>query len=479
MIKSLLGLYSPRYPTVLVYMLQNTEYRVGPYLKWYWQTQNFNKVMYRRHLEPTKPARLLRLAVYAGILTEIATGVLLILLGLDDRLTGGVAFGVAVIVAYPVLWAHLVALPLVFGRLFIIKPKQSLTIKRSEAIFANFQGIKIAIAGSYGKTSMKELLATVLGEGKKVAATPANKNVSISHAYFARKLTGDEDVLLLEYGESKPGDIARFAKHTHPTHAVVTGLAPAHLDMYKTLQAAGKDIFSVAKFVPVEQVFVNGESPDALPFVASGNQLYSEKGALGWRVSNVRIGLDGVRFAMQKGGENLDLHSTLLGRHQVGPLAFAAALAHQLGLTPKQIKEGVAAVAPYEHRMQPYQLGGAWIIDDSYNGNIEGIRVGTRLLKELDAKRKIYVTPGLVDQGKESSKIHQEMGRLIAGAQPDMVVLMQHSVTPHIQKGLEESGYTGELLIESDPLGFYQNLNLFVANGDLVMLQNDWPDNYS
>jgi UDP-N-acetylmuramoyl-tripeptide--D-alanyl-D-alanine ligase len=182
---------------------------------------------------------------------------------------------------------------------------------------------------------------------------------------------------------------------------------------------------------------------------------------------------------MQKGKEKLELHSGLLGRHNVGPLVFAAALAHQFGLNKAQIKAGVTATKPFEHRMQPYQLGGAWIIDDSYNGNIDGIRAGTQLLKDLDAKRKIYVTPGLVDQGAETAKIHQEMGNLIAKAQPDMVVLMEHSVTPDIQKGLEATGYKGELLIENDPLNFYQNLNLFVANGDLVMLQNDWPDNYT
>ncbi len=71
------------------------------------------------------------------------------------------------------------------------------------------------------------------------------------------------------------------------------------------------------------------------------------------------------------------------------------------------------------------------------------------------------------------------MGRLIAEAKPDMVVLMRHSVTADIEKGLLDAGYQGEILIESDPLNFYQNLTLFVANGDLVMLQNDWPDNYA
>lgn len=479
MIRGLLSLYAWSYPRVLVYMLQNTEYHLMPYLRWYWQTVHFERVMYRRKLELTAPARMLRLALCLGIVLQLSSGVILLTLGLRGELTGGVAFGSAVIISYPVVWAHLIAIPLELGRLLIIRPKQRLLIRKSRAVFARFPGLKIAIAGSYGKTSMKELLLTVLSQGKQVAATPANKNVSISHAYFARKLKGTEDVLIIEYGEGKPGDVARFTHITQPTHAVITGLAPAHLDQYKTLHAAGMDIFSVAKAIPPERVYINSESPDALQFITPGQQLYGEKNALGWKIDNVRVGLDGTSFAMQKSGEKLQLQSRLLGRHQVGPLAFAAALAHQLGLTKAQIKTGIAATKPFEHRMEPYQLGGAWIIDDTYNGNIDGIRAGTRLLKELSAKRKIYVTPGLVDQGHESARIHQEMGQLIAAAKPDMVVLMEHSVTKDIQKGLEAAGFAGELLIENDPLNFYQNLQLFVAHGDLVMLQNDWPDNYT
>jgi UDP-N-acetylmuramoyl-tripeptide--D-alanyl-D-alanine ligase len=234
----------------------------------------------------------------------------------------------------------------------------------------------------------------------------------------------------------------------------------------------------VTDAVAPEHVFINGESPDALPFVRHGQLLYGEKNALGWKISGVRVNLDGTRFTMTKGKEKLELHSALIGRHQVGPLALAAALAFELGLTKKQIKAGIGKTAPFEHRMQPYVLAGAWIIDDTYNGNIEGIRAGARLLADLPGKRKIYVTPGLVDQGKGTEAIHEEMGRIIAGAQPNIVVLMQHAVTPSIQKGLEDAGYKGEVIIEDDPLSFYTNLQLFVATGDLVMMQNDWPDNY-
>jgi UDP-N-acetylmuramoyl-tripeptide--D-alanyl-D-alanine ligase len=479
MLRGLLTLYSWRLPVILVYMLQNTEYHAGPYLKWFWQTTHFERVMYRRTLQRTHPARMLLLAVRAGMALEVLAGFGLVLGWAHYGWNGGLYFGIALLLATPIVWAHLAVLPLELGRLLIIRPRQARAIRASRPAFANFKGVKIAVAGSYGKTTMKEMLLTVLSEGKKVAATPANKNVSISHAIFARKLTGDEDVLIIEYGEGQPGDVARFADITRPTHAVITGVAPAHLDRYKTLDRAARDIFSVGEVAPAGQVYVNADSPDALPYVQPGQQLYSEKNALGWKISDVKVGVDHVRFTMQKGKNRLELKSGLLGRHQVGPLAFVAALAHELGLTDSQIKKGIAAIRPFEHRMEPYRLSGAWIIDDTYNGNIEGVRVGTRLLKDLPAQRRIYVTPGLVDQGKDTAQIHERMGELIAGSNADMVVLMQHSVTPHIQRGLEKAGFKGELLLESDPLNFYNNLNLFVAAGDVVLMQNDWPDNYS
>ncbi|MBC7708236.1 hypothetical protein H7Y63_03365, partial [Polaromonas sp.] len=343
----------------------------------------------------------------------------------------------------------------------------------------NHPGAKIAVAGSYGKTTMKELLATVLSEGLDVAATPANKNVSSSHAYFARKLTGTEDVLVIEYGEGAPGDVERFARITSPTHAVITGLAPAHLDQYKTLAAAGQDILSVADYLKGNNVYVNDESPDLLPLLKPDYLRFNKHGALGWKVKDAALTLQGTSFTLTKGRKSLSLHSGLVGRHQIGFLSLVATLGLSLGLTPEQVQSGVAHTKPFEHRMQPYRLGGAWIIDDTYNGNLEGLRAGTALLAELPAARKIYVTPGLVDQGVETERVHITAGRCIAEAKPDIVVLMQNSVTNFIALGLREAGFNGEVRIEDNPLDFYTNLNHFVAAGDLVLMQNDWTDNYA
>lgn len=478
-IKAITVFYTPKtYPKTIVYMLQTCEYQPAPYLKWYWRTQNFNRVMIRRSLNKTKAAKLLILGLYVGIVIQLLVGVLLIYLWHWHNVAGGLVFGIALIVSYPVIWAHLITVPLITGRLLIVRPKEKKKIVASGRIFKKHKGIKIAIAGSYGKTSMKELLLSVLSAGKNVAATPANMNVASSHAIFAASLSGKEDILLIEYGEGAPGDVKRFAQTTHPTHGIITGLAPAHLDHYKSLEAAGEDIFSLAQYLKNKNVYVNSESSSTESFIRPEFKLYNQEGALGWAVSDIKVSLKGTSFGLKKGSKKLVIHSSLLGRHQVGPITLSVALADQFGMSEEQIVAGLASAKPFEHRMQAYQLSGGWVIDDTYNGNIEGIRAGTQLLLDLNAKRKIYVTPGLVDQGKETKGVHLEMGRLIAGAQPEVVVLMKNSVTAFIVEGLKFGNFKGVTRIEENPLQFYNNLSEFIAAGDLVMMQNDWPDNY-
>ncbi len=477
--KNIWSLYSvPQFVKSVAYMLQNTEYQPGPYLRWFWRTQDFSRVSYRRSLDQTRAARLLQYGLFFGIGLYIVIVALWTYASFVLQNPGGVCYGTAALVAYPVVWAHLVAAVVWLGNITLRQSREQRFAKEAARFFREHPGKRVAIAGSYGKTSMKELLHTVLSEGLKVAATPGNMNVMSSHFRFVRSLHGDEDILLVECGEGKPGDVVRFSSVIQPTHAVITGLAPAHLDHYRTIAAAGQDIFSLARVVPHEQLYVNEDSSAAIDFLQPDFCLYSRTAVFGWRVQKAVTGLDGTSFELVKGKKRLKLKSQLVGLHQLGPLAFAATIGLHFGLSEKQVAAGLAKTAPYEHRMQPYTLGGAWIIDDTYNGNLEGIQAGTELLAGLKAVRKIYVTPGLVDQGKETNTIHRQVGRLIAAAKPDIVVLMQNSATEHIRAGLEDTDFAGDLLIQDDPLEFYTNLSSFVAAGDVVLMQNDWTDSY-
>jgi hypothetical protein len=200
---------------ILAYMLQNVEYQPRAYIAWLLRTKNYKRVMYRRDLVRTKAALLFRLVAACALCSGLISGGILAALGayFGDALL--IAIGVLFVIFTPVCVALLLVVPLILARILIQNPKEQRLIALSEKIFAHTKAVKIAVAGSYGKTSMKELLGTVLTQGKKVAITPANKNVAISHALFAQSLKGDEDVLIVEFGEGKPGDVAQFSVHIY------------------------------------------------------------------------------------------------------------------------------------------------------------------------------------------------------------------------------------------------------------------------
>ena len=465
-----LSYFWPWAPWTLVYMLQQVEYNPGKFITWLKDVPNLFNIQKRGQMTRTTRTKLMLIISYSSWLGTIIVSLILAFI------TSSLIPLVAIILA-PIICILALYITTLLLQKLVVDKSQAKEIVAAQTKLAAMDCQFIAVLGSYGKTTMKELLMTVLSEGKKVAATPGNKNVLISHARWVNEtVTGDEEVLIFEYGEAKPGDIKELASFSKPTMAVVTGLAPAHLDGYSSLEAIADDLASISEVVDSKNIYINRDS-ELLMSKIDGNY-YNQKGIANLTVSDVKVDFMSTSFTLDGAGKKLHLYTGLLGAHQIGPLCAVVAIALRLGLSEKQISNGVAATMPYEHRMQARNLGGAWIIDDTYNGNIEGMRAGLKLLKSLPAKRKVYVTPGLVDQGQETGRVHNELGKLIAAAAPDRVVLMQNSATEFIRTGLNQGNYAGEVILETNPLDYYTNLEHFLAAGDVVVLQNDWPDSY-
>lgn len=478
--KFFVSLFTLKLPIYYVYMLQQVEYNPSKFYAWMKrlvkQNKSASEVMTRKTLVYTNRAKILLVAGYVFLILGFLI-VLFLMAGLPVLFTIGFML-IWLIIApyYLILFMYCLS---GFAYLMVVKPGQQKALRRATAIFKNHKAIKIAVLGSYGKTTCKELLSTVLSEGKKIAVTPGNMNVTASHAKFASKLDGDEDVIIVEFGEGEPGDIARMASMLKPDYAIVTGLAPNHLDFYPSVDAVAEDLLQIYNFVAPEKVYVNAGSEMLKKFLNDDTVTFDEHKMLGWKSKNIKVSVDSLAFDIESKDIKIKVMSGLLGRHQVGPLMCCAVLASNLGLSIKEIELGLSKTRPYEHRMQPRLVQGAWLIDDTYNGNLEGLQAGLRLLSELPAKRKWYVTPGLVDQGNETEKVHLLLGKAIAESDPDIVVLMQNSVRQIIQKSMEEHGYTGDLRIEKNPLEFYTNIEHLIAVGDIVLMQNDWTDNYA
>ena len=471
--------FSFNYPTVIAYMLQSSEYNLGEYFAWLKRTSDFRKVMKRRRLDYTKKARLLLLMIWSmSVIIYFCLLDCLVLSFIAGNYTL-MSLSVIFMLLVPLVVAYLIALPLWVGKILIQRPKQSQIIKSARQIIAKNPALKIAIAGSFGKTTAKEILSTILSEGKKVAFTPGNMNTPIGISRFAKKLNGLEDVIIFELGEGKVGDVKELCELTQPDMGIITGINEAHLSSFKTLDRTVATIFELEDYLNGNPLYKNHESPLVAKRVKSGDKLsYNQKGVNGWKVSDIKTDVYGTKFIASKGVKEISAQTGLMGVHNIGIILASIDIADLMGLSVKQIEAGISKTLPFEHRVQPRNVHGAWIIDDTYNGNSEGVQVGLSLLKSLEAKRRIYVTPGLVEQGDKTKSVHEKIGQQIADV-ADVVVLMQNSVTKFIKSGLEKADFKGKLIIVDDPLEFYTNLDQFVASGDVVLMQNDWTDNYA
>lgn len=466
-----LSRYKLNYLRTLVYMLQENLYDVKPYLAWVWRTRDFDTVMKRKKLTKTSKAKLLLAWLY--LLVAIGW---VILIGLI--VAKQFVLAAALIVFAPLALAIGLVVPLVIGTYLIQRPREKKIIAAARTTLAEHKAIKIAIAGSFGKTTMKEILSAVLAEGKKVAAAPGNMNTPLGISRFVDGLDGTEDILIFELGEYYPGDIRDLCSLVQPDMGVITGINEAHLERFKTIDKTIATIYELADYLGSKPLWVNGESPLALGALRDGNSAYTHKGVGNLKVQHAKTGLEGTDFQIVGGGTKMRLHSDLLGMHNVGPLAAGIDLALSLGLTAKQVEKGIAKTKPFEHRMQPTSAGGIWTIDDSYNGNPDGARVAIEFLSSIKGHRRVYVTPGLVEVGPATAVVHTQIGLELA-TKVDVVILVKNSATPFISEGLIAGGFKGKVLWYEDGLSCLNSLSQVTKSGDVVLLQNDWSDNYA
>lgn len=471
-------LYTPQFLKTIIYMLQTSGYDTKQYANWVLNTKDFRTVRKRQKLVMTAKASLLLSLVTVLAVTLIVVGFIVFVINVETNLINSL-IGILIILCYPLVVTWLIVLPLFVGEILVQRPREKKIITRATQTLSKHSGQRIAIAGSFGKTSFKEMLSTILVSKLHIAASPGNMNTPIGLSRFIDKLDTTEDVLIFEIGEEKIGDVKNIAEFTRPTSGVITGISEAHLTSFGSLENAINTIFELQDYLGDKKLYANGENEHIVKRLGNKyDYLYSSKGFNGWKVSGIKVDLSGTEFTVKKHDKSIHAKSKLIGHHQIGPLLACIDMADSLGLSPQEITDGVAETKPFEHRMAPYQLGGATIIDDTYNGNIKGVMAGVDLLKTVDAKRKIYVTPGLVEQGDKVAEIHVSIGEIIAPVF-NQVVLMKNSTTEHILHGLEQANFTGETILISDPLDFYTNLQHFTVAGDVVLMQNDWTDNYA
>ena len=246
----------------------------------------------------------------------------------------------------------------------------------------------VCVTGSYGKTSMKNYIAQILSTKYKVYATPRSVNTIAGLVRDVNMdLPDDTEVYVCEAGARLRGDIYTIAQFVQPHIAVVGKVGPQHLEYFKTLENIQRTKLELIQSPRLEEAFVHYEVTD---------EPHEKVTFFGEAVSSVEANLEGLSFDLDLHGVTLSLHTRVLGSFNTINLEASVLVADAMGMDAQEIEKAVSKLESVEHRLQRIDAGGKIILDDGYNGNIDGMLEGVRLLS-LHPGRKVIVTPGLVE----------------------------------------------------------------------------------
>lgn len=352
----------------------------------------------------------------------------------------------------------------------------------------------VAVAGSYGKTSTKHILAALLQPSIDTLPTRQSFNTLMGVTRVINEdLQQRHRVFVVEMDAYAPGEIASISALVHPSLAVLTSVGPQHLERFRTMERIAAALYEVvAALPPGGTAVIEGSEPwgrrladrardEGRNVVAYGAGEDVQTRTVDVLASDVQVDGSGARFRWNWPGRTLtrDVQIPLLGLHQV--LNVTAALAVVV-LLDKDLDAAVAAAAslqPVEHRLQVVPSGGPLtVIDDSYNANPVGVHNALDVLATMNSPRKILVTPGLVELGSVEEEENRRYGEHAAHVCSEVIV-MDARPAAALRRGLLSGGLPPEHIhvVRSldDATAVITRLG---KPGDVVLFANDLPDTY-
>jgi UDP-N-acetylmuramoyl-tripeptide--D-alanyl-D-alanine ligase len=429
-----------------------------------------------------------RLFVVATILSPllvlVPTGIVHI--GLDgwplDVLTWAVATGLVFIFTSHLLVAADV----------LLAPVQSVInnryLRRARATLSEVDPVVVGVTGSFGKTSTKFAIERLAGTGTPVLATPGSFNTPLGVSRtINERLEPHHRVFVVEMGAYGPGEIAELCRFVRPGVGVLTAIGPAHLDRFGSMETIRKAKFEIVESLPDDGVAVmNVDDPDVRSLANATT-----------RVTVVRYGLDpagapdvtaqtlatdssGSSFTLLdiRTGESVQAHTPLLGRHSLGHVLAGAAVALSLGQKLSDLSEPISRLEPVEHRLQLIEgTGGVTVIDDAYNSNPAGAAAALEVLDSMPGRRKIVVSPGMVELGALQFEANERFGHHAARVANVLIVIASLNRAA-IMAGAARANGAVEVIVVDSLADATRELQALVGPGDVVLFENDLPDQY-
>ena len=342
-------------------------------------------------------------------------------------------------------------------------------VKAEKKIESMDNMLVVGITASYGKTSIKNYVEHLLKAKYKTYATPRSVNtlggVMID---INNDLPADTEVYVVEMGARGEGDIAEISTFVNPHYVVVGKIGPAHIEYFRTMENIRNTKMEILQTSRLKTAWIH-ESASVKPEL--NVHTFGEKTNLDIRtitvapefiIENVEATLDNTSFTL----EGVLYSASILGAFNAMNLAAAVLVAKELGLTDEQIQKGLSTLKAVDHRLQRIDAGGKVILDDSFNGNIDGMMASFDLASTYEGK-KVVITPGLVEVDDELNvQVAQRANEVF-----DLVVL-----TGDLNYAIFKEYVDADKLVKLATKGEMEAMLIEQTRaGDLILFANDAP----
>ncbi len=334
----------------------------------------------------------------------------------------------------------------------------------------------VAVGGSNGKTTTKDLIASVLKQKRVTLWSEASFNNDVGVPLTLLRLERSHQAAVLEVGTNHPGELQPLVSMAQPNYGIITCFGREHLEFFGDMDGVAREEGWLAELLPADgKLFVNGDDPWASRAAERTRAQVVRVGfseGCDWRARAVRLGARGATFQVESpvAAYSGEYRIHLLGRHQVVNALFAIAIGRELGLDRAAVAHGLAECRPPKMRLELWEFNGVRLLDDAYNANADSMAVALQTLRDLPCKgRRVAVLGDMAELGAHSESAHEEVGRRAAELGVGQLFAVG-KMAPVMARAAREAGLN-RVFEFADVETAAAAIKSFVKAGDVVLLK--------
>jgi len=321
----------------------------------------------------------------------------------------------------------------------------------------------------------------MLSEKYNVAVSPASFNTPMGFTKTVNNILDGHDVMIFEMGARYAGDISYLVRLFKPTYGILTGIGLQHIDTMKTIEVIKQTKSVLVKSLPKENgvAVINGDNEKCREVFKELDLENKFLSSIEKMIKDLSITQNGCVFKLQlKDSKPVQCTTKLLGRHNIENILMCAIMANNLGVPVSDIAKAIEKLEPTPHRLELIKApNGVLILDDSYNASEGGSLAALEVLA-LFKGQKVVMTPGLVELGSRSSKENFKLGARIAKVADKVIIVNEVNKQP-INDGLLSQKFAQDCIFFAKNLDEAKKIySVFLKPGDVLLIENDLPDNY-